>query len=222
MTIEIAQRLVRRAGRALGRAGLAHAYGHCSLRLNDESFLVCAARPMGLLATGEAGTVVPICGPLPEGVLGEVRIHQQIYSRRSDVRGIARFQSPRLMTLSTLGRTPQARHGFGAYFAPAPPLWCDPRLVRSDESAAALVEHFGKARAIVMRGNGAVTVGSTLEEAVVLAWYLEDAARVELEVLAAGVEGQVLSTREAAERAVTTGLLFERMWEYLNAGDPEA
>ena len=49
------------------------------------------------------------------------------------------------------------------------------------------------ARAIVMRGNGAVAVGASLEEAVVMAWYLEDAARVELAVLGAGVDGLELT-----------------------------
>ena len=52
--------LVRVAARALARAGLVHAYGHCSARLDAGHFLVCAARPMGLIEPGEAGTVVPV------------------------------------------------------------------------------------------------------------------------------------------------------------------
>lgn len=89
-----AQRLVRMAARALGRAGLVHAYGHCSMRLDEECFLVCAAKPMGSIKTGDAGIVTPVNGPLPEGVLGEVRIHQQIYRRRPDVGGICRVMPP--------------------------------------------------------------------------------------------------------------------------------
>ena len=64
------QRDLRIAARALGRNGLAHAYGHCSLRLDAEYFLVCAARPMGLIKPGEAGQVVPVSGPLPASILG--------------------------------------------------------------------------------------------------------------------------------------------------------
>ena len=219
---ETAHRRVRLAARAIGRAHLAHAYGHCSQRLDAHHFLVSPARPMGLIGTSECGVVVPVDGPLPAGVLGEVRIHQQIYLRRADVGGIVRFQSPHLMALSTLGRTPLPRHGFGAYFAPGVPLWRDPRLLRNDEASRGLAEQLGAARAIVMRGNGAVSVATTLEDATVLAWYLEDAARVELEVLASGQAGELLSLEEAADRAVTDGRLFERMWEYLTAGDPEA
>ena len=38
-----------------------------------------------------------------------------------------------------------------------------------------------------MRGNGVVAAGESLQSAVVLTWYLEDAARVELAALSAGL-----------------------------------
>ncbi|MCL4799229.1 MAG: class II aldolase/adducin family protein [Burkholderiales bacterium] len=220
---DAAQCLVRRAARALARAGLANAYGHCSARLDAHRFVVCAARPMGLIMAGEPGAVVPVTGPLPAGVLGEVRIHQAIYRRRADVGGVVRCLPPRVLSLSTLRRTPRARHGFGAYFAPSPPLWDDPQLIRSDAQAEGVAAALGDARAVVMRGNGAVTVGATLEQAVVHAWYLEDAARVELDVLAAGrsEDEAVLTPEEARLRAIGTGRIYERMWEYLTHGDPE-
>jgi len=176
---------------------------------------------MGLVAASEAGTVVPIVGALPDGALGEVRIHQQIYSRRPEVGGVVRCMSPKAMALGTMRRTPRALHGFGSYFAPGAPLWDDPQLLRDDAAATALAETMGQARAIVMRGNGVVTAAETLERAVVLAWYLEDAARVELEVLQAGVDAAVLSADEAARRATFQGGIVERMWAYLTAGDPE-
>lgn len=207
--------LIRLAARAIGRAGLAHAYGHCSLRLNVREFLVSPAKPLGMVSNSDLPVTVPIEGPLPADVLGEVRIHQQIYQVRGDVCGIVRFQSPKVVSLSTLGRSPHARHGFGSYFAPQPPFWSDPRLVRDDERAAAIARILGGARAIVLRGNGAVVVGSSLEEACVLAWYLEDAARVELDVLASGEPGDVLSAAEAADRATMQGRIVERMWDWL-------
>ena len=212
------------AARALARAGLVHAYGHCSARIDADSFLVCAPNPMGLIEPGENGSVVPVEGPLPEGVLGEVRIHQQIYRRRPDVGGVVRSMPMNVMALSTMAKTPKARHGFGSYFAPEPPLWDDPLLIRSDEQAAALADLLGGGRALVMRGNGCVTAGGTLEEAVVFTWYLEDAARVELEVLKCGeADAAPVMTPEQVEiRAVGTGRIYERMWEYLTDGDPEA
>ena len=221
--LEPTQRRVRAAARALGRNGLGHAYGHVSARLDPDRFLVCAPKPMGLIAPGEPGAVVPIDGPLPEGVLGEVRCHQQIYRRRPDINGIARTFLRDVMTLSTFRRTPKARIGFGSYFAPTPPLWDDPALLRDDAAAAALAETLGGARAVVMRGNGCILTGATVEEAIVMAFYLEEAAKTELAVMTTGKEDEsvVLSDREARSRAVSSGRIFERMWEYLSAGDPE-
>lgn len=219
--LEDLARTVRVAARALARAGLVHAYGHCSARIDADHFLVAPSRPLGLVGPGEACTVVPVQGPLPEGVLPEVRIHREIYRLRPDVGGVARVQPPKTMSLGVLGRTPVACHGFGAYFHPQPPLWDDPLLLRSDEQAALLAQRLGDARAIVMRGNGAVTAGESLQAAVVLAWYLEDAARVELECLSTGIEPARFTDEQSAIRATWNGRLLERMWDYLTAGDAE-
>jgi HCOMODA/2-hydroxy-3-carboxy-muconic semialdehyde decarboxylase len=217
------QRRVRMAARALARCGLVHAYGHCSARIDAERFVVCAAKPMGLIAAGEDGDIVPVSGPLPEGVLGEVRCHQQIYARRPDVNGISRVFPRQVMTLSTLQRTPKARLGFGSYFHPQPPLWNNPMLIRSDEQAIAFAETLGDARAIVMRGNGAVCTGASIEESVVMAFYLEESAATELAVIAAGepAEAITFTAEQAKIRATGTGRIYERLWDYMSAGDPE-
>ena len=214
--------LVKVASRAIARAGLAHAYGHCSVRLDARYCLVSPAKPLGLVSDSDAPSRVPIDGPLPAEVLGEVRIHQQVYRMRPDVGGVVRFQSPKLVSLSALGRTPSVHHGFGSYFAPQPPFWRDPRLIRDEARAAAVATTLGAARAIVLRGNGAVAVGSSLQEACVLSWYLEDAARVELDVLASGIPGLVFDPEESAARATMQGRIFERMWEWLTSADPIA
>ncbi len=221
--IEATEIRVRKAARALARHDLGHAFGHVSARLDDQRFLVCAAKPMGLIRPGDPGTVVPIKGALPEGVLGEVRCHQQIYRRRRDVNGICRTFLRETMTLSTFRLVPRARHGFGCYFAPGPALWDDPALLRSDEAAARLAECLGESRALVMRGNGAILTGATVEESIVMAFFLEEAARTELAVMAVSgnAESVEIPLDEARARAVSTGRIFERMWDYLTDGDPE-
>jgi HCOMODA/2-hydroxy-3-carboxy-muconic semialdehyde decarboxylase len=209
------QRLVQQGARALGRAGLVHAYGHCSLRLDESRFLVCAARPLELV--GEAsGTVCPVSGPLPDGVLGEVRVHQQVYARRSEVAAVCRIMPPALMAMSTQGMVPRPRHGIGAYFDTLP-LWPDPRLLRDDKAASGVAEMLGKSLAIVLRGNGAVVVGETMQQAVTLAWFLEDAARIERDIRAMGFDPErgLLDASETADRQVWSGQVAERMWDWL-------
>lgn len=221
--IERTQVRVRKAARALPRHDLGHAFGHVSARLDDKSFLVCASKPMGLIEVGEPGTVVPIHGPLPEGVLGEVRCHQQIYARRPDVNGITRTFLRHVMTLSTFRMTPRVRIGFGAHFHPGTPLWDSPLLLRNDADAAQLADTLGGAKAIVMRGNGCVLTGATVEESTCMAFYLEEAAKTELHVLAIGSRATSveLTEAEAAARATGSGRIFERLWDYLTFGDPE-
>lgn len=222
--LERTQMRVRIAARALGNNDLGHAFGHVSARIDAETFLVCAPKPMGLIAPGESGTVVPVDGPLPDGVLGEVRCHQQIYKRRPDVNGIARIFLRDVMTLSTFQRTPKPRIGFATYFAPCPPLWDDPLLLRDDAAAEKFAETLGDARAIVMRGNGCVLTGATVEEAIVMAFFLEESAKTELAVMASGQEASsvIYSPEQSKARAVSSGRIFERMWDYLTSGDPEA
>lgn len=214
------QQLVQQAARALGRGGLVHAYGHCSMRLDAERFLVCAPKPMGLISD-EHGTVVRVDGPLPDGVLGEVRIHQCLYRRRPDVGGICRIMPPAVMALSTQGVVPRPRHGIGAYFEPAPVLWDDPRLLRDDAAADRLAEAFGDGCALVMRGNGAVVAADDLRQAVTLSWFLEDAARVERDVRTMGFapDSGLLDEEEIAARQVWAGGVVDRMWAWLTRED---
>lgn len=218
------QRTLRRMARALGRNGLSGPFGHCSLRLDADHFLVCAPRPMALIAADEPGTVVPVAGPLPDGVLGEVRLHQQVYAHRSEVQAVCRFISPSVTALAAMGRTPRPRHGNGAYFAPGVPFWTRSALVRDDPSARAVADLMGDAPAIVLNVNGAVTAGRSPEQALTLAWFLEDAARVELAVLAAGQAeaSHLILGEEADVRATWQGRIAERVWEFLTRDDPEA
>jgi len=217
------QVLVRQAARAIGRAGLSTAYGHCSIRLDTSHMLVVRAGPMPTVGPGEPGKVVPIEGALPDGVLGEVRVHQQIYRRRPEVNAVCRVLPPQLMALSAMGLVPRVRHGTSAYFHPSPPLWDDPSLLRDDEKAAGVAETMGSAPGVVLRGNGAVTAAEDMKRALSLACYLEDAARVELAVLASGRIDQAptLSTEQAQRRATWAGQPAERMWDFLTAGDCE-
>ena len=154
--------------------------------------------------------------------LGEVRLHQQIYASRPAARGVVRFMGQQVMALSALGRAPEMRHGFGAYFAPKAGFWNDIQLVRDDAKAQGVIAAMGDSAAVLMRGNGAVTAADSLEAAVVLAWYLEDACRVELAALACGLaDAPAIAPEAARQRATRAGLIFERMWDFLTAADVE-
>ena len=96
-------------------------------------------------------------------------------------------------------------------------------LIRNDPAAVGVAETMGKAPAVVVSVNGAVTAGATPEQAVTLAWFLEDAARVELAALSAGLADKAprMTEEQAKNRATWQGRIAERMWDYLTDGDPE-
>lgn len=220
-TLAVEQLLVRRAARALGRHGLLQAHGHCSLRLDERHFLVCASQPPGGIGFGVPGTVVPLYGELPEGLADGVRIHREIYRVRPAIGGVVCAAPPKAMSLSVLRRAPRALHAPGSHFAPAAPLWDDAQPLQTDNQAQALVTQMGDAPAIVMRGNGVVVAGPSLPAAVVLTWCLEDAARVELDCAAAGAEPVALTPEEAARHAAQASRGLEHLWNHLCLGDAE-
>ncbi len=207
--------------RAMARHGLAHAYGHVSRRLDEGRFLVSPPKPLGLVTPDDEGVEVRLDQPLPPGALPEVRIHREIYRRQPGVGGVVRVQPPAVIALSALRRTPRALHGLGSYFAPQPPLWPGVALVRDDDSAVAVAERLGDARAIVLAGNGCVCIGETIRHAAAHAFFLEDAARIELALFAAPEPPVEYTPDEARTRATGAGGLYERMWDFLCFGDPE-
>ncbi len=159
---------------------------------------------------------------MPDGVLGEVRMHREVYRLRPTVNAVVRFISPNVTALSALGRTPRPRHGFGAYFSPEVPLWPDPNLIRNDAAAEGVARMMGSAAGIVVSVNGAVVGGVDAAQALTLAIFLEDSARVELAALQAGFCDQPgLTPEQCAARAGWVGRVAERQWQYWTEGDPE-
>jgi len=224
MTERLAKSL-RMAARSMHRHGLSHAYGHVSGRIDEGRFLVTPPLPLGLVTPHEPGLVVSSVGELPAGALPEVCLHQAIYTKRPEIGAICRVQPPSVIALSVLGRTPRALHGLGTYFAPQCPIWQGVSLVRDNGQANLVADMMGKHAAIVLSGNGCVVAAATVEEAAVLAYFLEDAARIELAVLPAEAAGQRVREYlpdEVSARAIRTGGLFERMWQYLTFNDEEA
>jgi len=81
------------------------------------------------------------------------------------VGGIGVFSRRSLTTLLGLGLTPRARHGFGAYFAPCPPLYQTLGWSAIRPAPRHWWSCWGRRAASVMRATR-VTVGASIEEAV--------------------------------------------------------
>lgn len=166
---------------------------------------------------------MPIDGPLPPGALGETRVHQHIYRRRDDLGAICRVFPVTVTALSTVGITPAHRLGTSALFAAGIPVFNDARILKEDSLAASAATTLAGNRALVLRGNGAITVGRTMAEAAMFALFLEEAAVAEnVARLQRRPRDLLLSAAEIEARGSLEGNIVPRMWEYLTRDDPEA
>jgi ribulose-5-phosphate 4-epimerase/fuculose-1-phosphate aldolase len=191
------------AARALARHGLVDAFGHVSARVG-EAFTMTPPEP---LATVDRLIDVSLAADeLPADTPKEAWIHAEIYRRRPDVGGICRAQPAAVNAAATI----RALHGQGAWVGATVPVHEDATLVRTRELGARVAATLGDGDAIVLRGNGAVTVAATPGTAMALMYVLEASARINL----AG-SATLLSDAEIASWRAAAPELLGRLWEHL-------
>ncbi|MFT8245370.1 class II aldolase/adducin family protein [Roseomonas sp. BN140053] len=193
MTNDAAVEALITAGRILEHVGQGDMIrGHVSVRVpgNDAHFLM-KPHLVGFdeITQGNALTI-DLDGKVVAGHArrhGEVFIHSEIYRARPDVRAVVHTHPTHLVALSATGKPMRPHCQGGAVFAGALPTYDDTiNLIRTRELGAAVARALGPHRAVLLKSHGVAVAGTTLEEAVVLSVMLEEAARVQLLVEAAG------------------------------------
>jgi HCOMODA/2-hydroxy-3-carboxy-muconic semialdehyde decarboxylase len=96
------------------------------------------------------------------------------------------------------------------------PVYDDARLIRDREAGEALAKDLGNAGGIVMRGNGAVTVGTSVGAAAARMWVLERSAEMNQAAACAGTP-RPLSEEEFTYWESVSEEILERIWYYLKA-----
>jgi L-fuculose-phosphate aldolase len=116
-----------------------------------------------------------------------VRFHAWIYRARPDVRCIVHTHPPAASALSMTGRPLVAAH------MDAMMLYDDcaflaewPGVPIADDEGRIISEALGDKRAILLAHHGLLTAGATIEEAAYLAYFMERAARLQLDAEAVG------------------------------------
>lgn len=206
------------AAHALSAAGLVTAFGHASAREGRDAFLITSPRPLGSIAPDEPLQEVSLdSDELPEGVPGEAWVHWAIYNARPDVEGICRAQPAVATALVSAGVPIRPLHGQGAFLGKQVPVYADARLIRSREAGEALARDLGSAHGVVMRGNGAVTVGASVGAAAARMWVLERSAEMNRDAASAGTP-RALGEEEFAYWDGVSEEILGRIWRYLKAG----
>ena len=205
------------AAHALDAAGLVTAFGHVSFRDGQDSFRITPPKPLGFLVADEPLSEVSLAeDELPEGVPGEAWIHWAVYKSRPDVGGICRAQPPISTAVTSAGLPIRPLHGQGVFLGEEVPVYKDARLIRGREAGEALAEDLGNAGGIVMRGNGAVTVGTSVGGAAARMWVLERSAEMNKVAASAGTP-RPLGEEEFTYWESVSEEILERIWFYLKA-----
>jgi ribulose-5-phosphate 4-epimerase/fuculose-1-phosphate aldolase len=200
------------AARALAGAGLVDAFGHISVR-QGTTMLITPPRPLATIEDGaELHELALDVLDLPAGVPREAFIHAAIYRARPDVSAICRAQPPSPLAAGVAGVAVRALHGQGAFLGEVMPVFDEARLVRDRARGEALAQALGTAPAIIMRGNGAVTTGTSAGRAMALMYVLECSAALNLR---AGEHATPLSDAERAAWQDASQELLHRMWDHL-------
>jgi L-fuculose-phosphate aldolase len=107
----------------------------------------------------------------------ELFIHTQIYRARPDVRAVVHAHSRMAVVMSVAGLSivPVTNNALILGGDPIP-VYPDPRLVRKPEQGDALARALGADQACIMRHHGTAVVGSSLMEAFLCAYALEENA----------------------------------------------
>ncbi|MGI8527594.1 MAG: class II aldolase/adducin family protein [Pseudolabrys sp.] len=117
----------------------------------------------------------------------EVYIHSEIYRARDNVHCVIHSHPPYAVALSASGRPIKAYSQPGALFAGDLGSYCDTiKLIRTPQMGAALARALGRHRAVLMKNHGVAVAAASIEEAVVSAIMLENAATIQMIAEAAG------------------------------------
>lgn len=213
------------ACRMLDRKGLVEGYGHVSARLPDtEKVLITPRKALGLVKSRSDIVAVNLDGVKLRGkgdVPYELPMHLFIYRSRRNVGAIVRTHSPMVLVLGVLGEKIRPVHGFGSFLGKQVPIFANPELIHTDDLGRDLAETLGPHHAVVLRGNGSLTVGKNLEEACVKAFFLEEAAATQYRALCVK-EPIYFSDDEIRRRTDVHYNHYSRAWDYYSskyAGD---
>ncbi len=218
------RRDVALANRIIERFGLSNAFGHVSARIpGTNTFYISTRRSPGL-ADENSLLVIDTDGKILSGEgtpNSEFWIHARIYAARPDVGGVVHAHPLACISLTQIGQPHRVVHNQGGGFADGVPEYGRIGLIRSRELGDEVARSLGGGVAVMMRGHGISTAMKDVRAATVAACFLEESARLQLDMLAAaGGDAKKIRafTREEAilvrDQTGPGAAASGRAWEY--------
>jgi ribulose-5-phosphate 4-epimerase/fuculose-1-phosphate aldolase len=213
------------ANRILAREGIVDSFGHVSVRHPErpDRYLLSRARAPERIEADDImeftleGDPVDARGRKP---YLERFIHGALYEARPDVMSVVHNHSPSTIPFGVTRKELRPMMHVCASIGHKVPLWDSQKkfgdtslLVENMAMGRDLAKCLGKGRSALMRGHGAVVVGTTIRHAVYIAVYLELNARLQMQAMQMG-RIKFLSSGEVDKIIARTGpYSINRAWE---------
>ena len=184
--VAVANRILAESGLC---SGVTESLGHISMRVPED--------PNRFIVKGRGYKIDAISHMLPQDMVVcdlegyrieappggmqcfEVKIHSCIYREHPEVQSVCHVHPRFTVLMSTLQHRllPMCQEGAQIVRNPLP-VWEHFRLVQTEQDGAGVAALLGDARAILLRGHGAVTSGGSLEQTFMTMFNLEEQARM--------------------------------------------
>jgi ribulose-5-phosphate 4-epimerase/fuculose-1-phosphate aldolase len=144
-------------------------------------------------------------------------IHGEVYKARPDVKSVVHCHTPSLIPFGTAGVPMRAMFGLSGFLAEGVPVFeirksfgMTDLLIRDPARGHALAQTLGNKPVALMRGHGAVIVGSSLQLTVGRCVYLDLNARVQQQAIALGGKITYVTPEEGKQTVADD---YRRAWE---------
>ncbi|GAB7389156.1 class II aldolase/adducin family protein [Bacillaceae bacterium] len=206
--------------RILAKLELSDYLGHVSARVPDTEYVLIKARGLDqgnlLDMTPDQVVMVDLEGKVVEGNLkppDEVKLHTEIFKARPDVQAVVHTHQPIATIFGDLRKRILPMQGVMAAIARRDiPIFESSRKIVTTEQGAAVAKVLGDHAVVHLRNHGVVTVGSSVEEAVIHTIWLEHQAKLTFYASMIGTPQGM--SQEEAELQVTDAGPIEGRWRY--------
>ena len=209
------------AARILSHQRLVEGFGHVSARIPDSDLFFITPRISLAMVTERELLTMNLAGEVVEGQYPppfEAWLHTAIMKAKPQVNAITRIHARVANMFSVTDRKLEPVHNHGSFFAGGVPVFHTPDLISSRFLGEEVARAIGDRPALLLRGNGQVTVGRTIPEAIMMAIYLEEAAEILFGALQIGTP-IALTADESVTRRVEAlpPVDLERAWNYFKS-----
>ena len=206
---------VASTARMLASAGLFEAFGHVSARA-PTGFLITSTSPLFEATADDVIRIesgVPASGPTGSAPL-EIPMHAAIYDARPDVGAICRGHPPYVVTWGVSAEPLPLLHGLGGMAGRTVRTHPGIELVKTAEAGESVARTLAEDSCVLLAANGCLAVGADLLEASTRLWYLEERARVAVQVRSAGLTPATVREYTWARRLLDSSpeLVRAREW----------